>query len=326
MSSNDSLDRIEQLEAKYAAEAYEAVNAWSEGTERTQQDANFVIGVSNIGHCSEKVRRMLNREPMVKKTDKLAAFNGTWIGEGIEQAVKVKWPTAIIQSSISLELHTDQGDFVIDGHPDIILPEDKVLLDVKSSDGLAKITAYRTFEKDLQKRFQRHGYGYAAWKDGLFGDVAAEDVLVGNLWVDRGGTDHEFLVRLEPLDVNVIAEMEEWISNVVYAFVNKIEAPKEPSRSFCVNWCEYFDTCRALDTDVEGLIEDPDADLAAALYQQGMALEKEGKRLKDQAKADLRGVNGSTGNYVIRWVEVGESIIPEQHRRGYSRLDLSKVK
>lgn len=323
MRSNESL---EELEAKYAAEAYEAVNEWSEGTERTQQFASYRIGVSDIGHCSEKVRRMLDRQQPEQATDKLAAFNGTWIGEGIEQAVKAKWPTAIIQSSISLELNTDQGDFQIDGHPDIILPEDRVLLDVKSTDGLAKITAYRMFETDQQKRFQRHGYGYAAWKDGVFGDVAAEDVLVGNLWVDRAGTDHEFIVRLEPLDINVISEMEEWISNVVYAFVNKIEALKEPSRSFCVNWCEFAPSCRGMDTDAEGLIEDPAADLAAALYQEGMALEKEGKRLKDQAKADLRGLNGSTGNYVIRWVEVGETIVPEQRRRGYSRLDLSKVK
>lgn len=321
--SNDSL---EILEAKLAAEAYEAVNDWSDNTERTQQDANFIVGVSNIGHCSEKVRRMLNREPMTKQIDKLAAFNGTWIGEGIEQAVKAKWPTAIIQSTVSLDLHTDQGDFNLTGHPDIILPQDGILLDVKSTDGLAKVTAYKLFETDLQKRFQRHGYGFAAWKDGLFGDIAAEDVLVGNLWIDRGGTDHEFIVRLEPLDTNVIAEMEEWISNVVYAFVNKIEAPKEPSRSFCANWCEYFDTCRAGDTDAEGLIEDPDADMAAALYQEGMALEKEGKRLKDQAKADLRGLNGSTGKYIIRWVEVGETLVPESRRRGYTRLDLSKVK
>lgn len=315
---------IAELEQRLSAEFYEAAMDWSNRTERSMQEQDKVIGVSNIGHCSEYVRRLLIHEEPSQVPDKWAAFLGTWIGAGVEQAILAKFPQAVIQSEITIALETDQGTFEITGHPDIII--DNMVIDAKSVNQLSTVTSYRTFEEDLQKKFQRHLYGWGCWEAGQFGDIPAEEVLVGNLWVDRSGRDHEFHVRLEPLSAEVIDLAKDWLATVVYAYKQGSEAPKEPQRTFCENWCEFYGPCRGGDSDVEGLITDERHLKAVDLYKEGAALAKEGKSMQDQAKDELTGVSGATDQWVIRWVEVGPSEIPATVRRGYSKISFSKRK
>lgn len=230
-------DVLATTEQSLAAEFYSAVQEWSSNTERSQQASDRRIGVSDIGHCSEYVRRILIEEEPSQEPDKLAAFLGTWIGAGVEQAILAKRPDAMIQSEVTVELDTDQGSFVITGHPDVVLPSDGILLDVKTAYTLTSITSYSVFEENLQKKFQRHLYGYGCFQAGMFGDLAIEEILVGNMWVDRSGQDHEFEVRLEPLSLDVIEEAKQWLSEVVYNYKAGTEAPREPHRTFCENWC-----------------------------------------------------------------------------------------
>jgi hypothetical protein len=60
------------------------------------------------------------------------------------------------------------------------------------------------------------------------------------------------------------------------------------------------------------------------MYREGLKLERQAKRLKDQAKAGLTGVSGSTGKFTLRWVHVNES---EVHftRNAYERLDIRET-
>lgn len=317
---------LSTLEKELSEWAYAACQDWSNRTERSMQEQDKVIGVSNIGHCSEYVRRLLTDEQPSQDPDKLAAFLGTWIGAGVEQALLAQNPNLLIQSEVSVTLDTDQGSFTITGHPDIVDPERAMVLDCKTVNLLASVTSYATFETNLQKQFQRHLYGYGCWKQGLFGDIPMEDVKVGNLWVDRSGTDHEFHVRLEPLSQSVLDHAKDWLATVVYAYKTGTEAPREPQRTFCENWCEFFGPCRGADTDVEGLITDERHLRAVQVYKEGSKMMSEGKKLQTQAKHELAEVEGSTGEFVVRWVEVGPSDIPATTRRGYRKLSLTKAK
>lgn len=321
------MSNLTEWEKALADDFYAAIQDWSKQTDRSQQQASFRVGVSDLGFCSEKVRRMLLREEPTSDPDKLAAFLGTWIGAGVEQAVLAKYgDQVVLQSEVSVLLETDEGDFTITGHPDMIFPEMGLLLDNKSVNRIGSVSSYSHFEENQQQRFQRNIYGYAAWQAGMFPGFALEDVKVGNVWIDRSGEDHELFVRLEHLDLSVVESAKQWLSEVVYAYKHDIEARKEPPRNFCENWCEFYETCRKFDTDATGLIEDPEVFRAIDLYERGKELEREGAKLKSIAKNKMVGVEGSTGTHIVRWVHVEPSVVPESVRKGHDRLMLTKIK
>lgn len=317
---------MEELEKALATEFYDAIQSWSNATERSQQQAGNVIGVSDLGHCSEKVRLMLLQREPDQEVDKLAAFLGTWVGAGVEQAIKRVRPNAIFQSELSIELETDEGTFVINGHPDVILPDEGILLDNKTVNGLTAVTSYNQFETRQQQRFQRHLYGWGAYQQGVFGDLPLGEIKVGNVWIDRSGEDHELIVRLEPLSLEVIEQVKQWLSEVVYSYKHDIEAPKEPPRNFCENWCVFYQSCRKFDTDAEGLIDDPEAIMAISLYEEGGKLKSQGDKMQKEAKKSLVGLQGSTGTHIVRWVQVEPSVVPEYTRRGYQKVSITRIK
>lgn len=91
---------MDEAEAELAEQVYQAVQAASNFSERSQQSADFRIGISDLGFCSEKVRRMLAGIPE-PVTDKTAAFIGTALGDHIEQAYCAVHPNAIRQAEVS---------------------------------------------------------------------------------------------------------------------------------------------------------------------------------------------------------------------------------
>lgn len=313
---------LSALEKDIEQWTYKAVQDASQATDRTQQSKQFKIGVSDLGHCSTYLVKRLQREEPKGEGDYQAAMWGTLIGDGIEQAIKVARPDAIIQSEVSVTLVTDQGTFTVNGHPDVILPEG-ILLDNKGTANMDVVRKYG-FE-DRQKKYQRHLYAKGAWEAGLFGDISLDQVLVGNLWHDRSATEKGFYCRLEPFSEEVVREASAWLEEVVYAFKNGVEAPKEPSREFCKGYCEYFDPCRLYDTDVEGLIQDPEMKVAAALYYEGLRKETEGKKQKQNAQKVLLGAEGSTGEYLIRWTQVNEGEV-SYHRAAYQKISVTPIK
>lgn len=313
---------MNDLEKELAESIYTAAQESMHFSDRSAQAQKFRVGVSDLGFCSERLRRFLGRE-VPKEIDMLPAFIGTWLGEGIERAVKAANPDAIIQSEVNVSLHGEQGEYEIPGHPDIILPDRKILLDVKSAYGLEYVR--RDGFEDRAKRFQRHLYGYAAWEKGVFGDCDLSEVQVGNLWIDRSAQEREFHVQLEPLSLDVIEEATQWLDEVVYAWQNGQEAPKEPPREMCAKACGFFEVCRQFDTDAEGLLTDPEVVNATELYAEALALEAKAKKLKAEAKGALTGVAGNTGKYVVRWVHINSTEV-SYHRRGYDKMSITKVK
>src|SRR5262245_2273744 len=304
-----------------ATTVYDAIKQFDREKPRSKQTENFVVGISELGFCSERTRRMLagiTPEP----TDNIAAFIGTAIGDYIEQAVCHRFPDAQRQVEISTQLHGDQGTYTLMGPPDLLFPGWGIL-DVKTTHGLEIV---RRTGPNQQQQFQRHCYALGAWNAGLFPGLELDELQVANVWFDRAGDDKSCHVQIEPFSAEQVERAAYWLDEVVYAYVRGGEAQKEPPRTLCENYCGHFKDCRAGDTDAEGLITYPVYLSAVEMYREATELEREGRQLKAQAKAHLRGVQGSTGAFAVRWVHVNETVIPEQHRDGYDRLSISRLR
>ncbi len=318
-------DGMDAEERKVAESVYASMMNSMHRSDRSLQSQEFRVGISDLGFCSERLRRFLDRQ-VPEETDMLAAFHGTWLGEGVERAYKAAHPDATIQAEITVVLKGETNVYEIPGHPDII--HGNKLIDAKSSDGLE--VARRGGMDDQQKAFQRHCYAYGAHAAGLFGDISLEGVQVGNLWVDRSAAEKRLYVKLEPFDMEVVEEATRWLDSVVYAWQNKEEAMKEPPRNVCAIACGFAAECRGLDSDVQGMIHDPAALTAVDLSLEATRLTSKANKLKKEAKSLLDGVTGVAQRngvgYLVRWVDVNATEIEAFTRKGYRKLTIEKVK
>ena len=306
-------------EEALAASVYEAIQRASNYSSRSMQSRQFKVGISDLGFCSERVRRMLDNQVPDDK-DVLPAWIGTSLGDHSEQAVMAMWPHAHRQVEVTVRLIGERGTYNVTGHPDLIV--DDKLVDIKTGRGLG---VARRQGPSQQQQFQRHCYAVGAWNAGYFGDLPLEEVKVANVWIDRAADERELYVQMEPFDPGVVEQAGWWLDDVIYSFIHGEEARKEPPREMCEKVCGFYATCRALDTDVEGLLTDDTVLTAVDMYRDGLTMVKEGERLKDQAKAHLTDVRGSTGEFNVRWTHVNGTHV-EYDRAGYERLDIRKIK
>jgi hypothetical protein len=317
-------------EAALAAEFYDAIQKASRETPRSQQAGQFRVGVSDLGFCPERLRRTLDGQ-VPDDTDVYLAWLGTVIGGGAEQAWKAQHPEALIQQAIEVNLRVDIDGkaflVTIPGHPDIVQPEGK-MIDVKTDYGLSDP---ERIGPSKQQQFQRHLYGLGSYEAGLFHpDVTLDDVKVGNVWLDRAGIDKYAHVNLEPFNPDVVDEAREWLADVIYHQVSGQEAEKVPPRDMCAVVCGHFARCRGLDTDVVGLIDDPEVVERVAMYREGQLLASQGDRLKQQAKVHLENYDGMVrldeSLFALRHTFVDASVVEEHVRRGYTKIELRPVK
>lgn len=305
-------------EADLADDAYAAVMNASRYSERALQQRNYQAGISDLGYCSERLRRMIGQESP-DDTDLLTAFIGTALGDHMEQAMVDAWPGAISQAEVTVTLQGEAHTYNVTGHPDLVLPLKGYLIDCKTARGLALA---RRLGPNQQQQFQRHCYALGAHQAGLFGDLPLSEIKVANIWMDRAGDEREFHVDMEPYNPQVVLDAAAWLDEVVYDYLHGTESRKEPPREVCAVTCGFFSTCRA--SDVEGLIDSDSTVAAVEMYVEGADIEKHGKRLKDQARAALAGVNGNTGKFTVRWVHISGSHV-EFDRRPSERLDIKPI-
>lgn len=298
---------------------YESIQAHSKFSPRTRQSSAFVVGISDLGFCSERTRRLMAEIPMEEEKDVLEAFLGTAVGDHVEAAVSNLYDNALRGQRVTVELRGDGGIYQVSGHPDLLFPD--LVVDVKTSDGLEKV---RRTGPSQQQFFQRHLYALGAHNAGLF-DVPLEQVRTANVWVDRSGKTKELHVHMDMYSPDIVAEATRWLDEVVYAHLHGQEARKEPPRQMCEKVCGHFLDCRAHDTDIEGLITDPEQLAAVTLYKDGMKLAKVAAKMKEEGKAALEGVRGYTDEYAVRWTWINGTHV-DFDRAGYNRLDITKVK
>lgn len=314
---------MNEQEAALAEELYEAIQVGQMTSPRSVQAAEFRVGISDLGYCSERLRRTLAKQ-VPQRTDWLAAFAGHALGNYMEQAAKQLWPEAITQAEVYVDLTSDDNEHVyrIFGHPDLIHPKGLVI-DFKTDRGLQVV---RRTGASRQQKFQRNLYAVGAVNAGLFGDdVNLDDVQVANVWMDRACDEKELHVEMTAYEPATVVEAAEWLDEVVYCWKHDQEARKEPPREVCEVTCGFFADCRGRETDVTGLITDPTMIASAAMYDEGLAMEREAKQLKDQAKAHLVGVKGSTGQHSIRWITIEGGEVAYT-RRPSERLQVKRIK
>jgi hypothetical protein len=286
---------------------------------RTQQAVNHVLGPSDLGGCREYLRRMVLGEPFDADDDadpRWPAFIGTAVGEHLEHALGAADPATRTQVPLAVVLPSGRQTR---GTCDLVLPQHDLIGDLKAKDGLATV---RRAGPSFENLVQINLYLLGAIQAGL----VSPDAHWALIYYDRSGREHTPHVVVGQLDLEIIAQMEARLDDVEYAVTMGEETVRDLPEPVCRVICSFYAACRGTESDAQGLISDPGQLDAVEQYRQGQALEKEGARMKDEAKQALRGVTGSTGQHTVRWVDIGPTTVPTSTRSGYSRLDVRKIR
>ena len=331
---------VEAYGRSAAESVYSSIQNAVNATARSRQAQRRVIGVSNLGHCRRFLQYMILDEPESDERDKTPAFIGTVLGDAVEKQIKEDHPDWIIQEELIFPLPSGGN---VKGHSDIIIPasaagtlEEWQASQEEGYDGppvylqgvwdlktKAELDTIKRYGPSQQQVWQIHAYAKAAIEKGLLDPE--QPILLGDVYFDRSGRDVVPHGVFHVYSEAVILAIDEWVGDVSYAVLNGEDAPQDKPVEWCANWCELFTTCRGAETTAEGLITDEEIVNAVNLYGEGAALEKEGKRLKDRAKENLDGVEGSTGEWTIKRVHVNATEIAAYTRAGYDKISISKV-
>jgi hypothetical protein len=175
---------------------------------------------------------------------------------------------------------------------------------------------------------RKHKYQITLYAKGLIrAGVIDENARLALVYYDRSGHDEAPHTVEWDYDESIYEEAVAWLSDVIYAKVHGEEAEKDQPRAWCEAFCPMFTICRTGDTDVTGIIRDPDQLAAIALYDEAHQRELAAKKDKAAAAAELQGVAGHTpdgGQW--RWVHVGDTKIEAHTRRGYERVSWTRPK
>lgn len=312
---------------RVAAQAFhDAIQNASNNTARSQQQQDFMLGVSNLGHCKQYAALMMKQTPFSDVRDKTAAFFGTVAGAAIEAQLKIDHPDWRFQDDLFFPLPSGGG---IGAHPDVIIPFEaqdieagfyQGVLDGKSK---AELETIKKVGPSQQQIYQVHAYAKAAIEAGLLNPDYP--IVVGDVYFDRSGKDVIPHGVMHLYTEDVITFIDEWVNDVKYAVLHNEDASRDMPREWCWSYCEYATVCRGNDTDVEGLIEDPDILAAVDMWEEAKELKAQARKKELAFKRTLDGVTGSTGRYNIRWTEVGEVAMKASTRSAYKKLSITKV-
>lgn len=330
-----------------AAQAfYDGIQNASNNTARSKQQQDMFIGISTLGHCKNYAALMMKQTPFSDERDKTAAFFGTVAGDAIEAQLKIDHPHWMIQ--VPLELPLDQitapiqGEMGVPGTCDVLVPwEGSATVDefnasqaedyagkpvyiqgVWDGKSKAELETIRKFGPNRQQIYQLHSYAKGAIKAGLLNPD--HPIVIGDVFFDRSGRDVIPHGVFHLYTEDVVTFINQWVDDVLYAVLRGEEAEKEMPRDWCANWCEYYTICRGLDTDVSGLIEDPEVIEAATLYRQYTKEETEAKKKKKALQPKLEGINGSTGTLLVRNTLIDGSEI-SFYRKPYTKIEVRDV-
>lgn len=318
--STTTLLSDDDLSARIAEQVRTAVAAHTMGSERALQQAEHRVGPSEVGACRSYLARMIAQVDTDPSEDiKWSAFVGTALGDRLEMAVAADRGDIRTQVAITA---TYPNGLKISGSADAVLLGEGVW-DFKSRDGLSLISREGP---SFQERAQIQTYLLGAIQQGL----VPPDGYAALVYVDRSGKQDTPTVFVYRQDPAVLDELDSRLRDVFYAVEHGLnEAPRDRPYDWCVKVCPFFTSCRGADEHQDpGRIEAPEHLAAITSYQQGAAMEKQGKALKDQAKEVLLGVSGLASELGVRltWTEVPATMIDSYVRAGYVRPGLRKVK
>lgn len=301
----------------------DALRQHMDGSARSIQASDGILGPSDIGFCRNKAALMTKGVPATDTPPKWAAAVGTAIHNYVEAAIKEAHPDWLVGSidNVSVTATLPSGA-EISGHPDIVVPSANAVLDIKTVDGFEWIKREGTSK---QHKYQRHLYALGLIQSKLLD--GNKPVLVGNIYFDRSGKQPDPLVIVEDMDPTLTDEIDSWIQDVIYAVKNNEDASRDVPAAVCERICAHFTACRGeLETYDGEFIEDPELLSAVDMYVQAREAKKEAEAMQKAAQAILNGVNGSTGTYQVRWVDVQPTTVESFEKAAYRRMDVRKVR
>ena len=300
-----------------------ALKAHMDGSSRSKQAADGILGPSDIGFCRNKAALMTKGVAATDDPPKWAAAVGTALHNYIEAAIKEAHPDWLVGSIDGIRVTaTLPSGAEISGHPDIVVPSANAVLDIKTVDGFQWIKREGT---SLQHKYQRHLYAMGLIQGGILDDT--KPVLVGNIYFDRSGKEPEPLVLVEDMDPTLTPEIDSWVQDVIYSVNQGEDASRDVPAAVCERICSHYTACRGgLETYEAEFIDNPELLSAVDMYVQGRDMKKEGEAMQKAAQALLDGVNGSTGTYQVRWVDVQPTTVESFEKTGYRRMDVRKVR
>lgn len=299
-----------------ASRVVDAYSSQSMNSARSKQSTERILGPSDLGGCRAYLTHMLMDSPReARQKPPWAAFIGTWVGEGLEQAYVAAHPRSSKQVPIKVELPSGRRT---SGTADVIDQEIDGVLDFKSLDGNESMVDGEPPFKNLA---QIMVYLLGCIQMGLL----TPDAMWHLVYIDRSGSEPVPVVISGHLDMSVIEEMEDRISQAEYAAMFGEEPQRDTPIAICESFCEFFKVCRA-DAQPQGLILEPEVVKAADQYLEGAALVARGNRLRDEAKAVLKGAEGSTGTALVQWTHINTSEVPAYKRRGYDKISVKPVR
>jgi hypothetical protein len=301
-----------------------ALTSYMDNSSRSVQASEGRLGPSDIGFCRQKAALMVRGVEQTDAPPKWAAAVGTAIHNYVEAAIKEMFPDWLVGSIDQVRVTaTLPSGGEISGHPDIVIPDRNTVLDIKTVDGFQWVKREGTSQ---QHKYQRHLYAMGCLAAGMFDKD--KPVYVGNVYFDRSGKQAQPLVIVEELDPMLTDEIDSWVGDVIYAVKNNEDASRDIPAAVCERICSHFTACRGSLETYEGgeLIMDGELLTAVDMYTEARNMEKTAKQMKDEASARLAGVNGSTGQWQVRWVEVQPSRVESFEKNGYSRLDIRKAR
>lgn len=303
-----------------------ALTAYMDNSSRSQQASEGKLGPSDIGFCRQKAALMVKGVPATDSTPKMAAAVGTAWHNYAEHALSQSplcegWIFGSI-SDLTVTAKLPSGA-EISGHPDIVIPSENTVLDIKTVDGFQWVKREGTSQNH---KFQRHLYAMGCIQAGMFDET--KPVYVGNVYFDRSGKEQEPIVIVEEFDETLTDEIDQWVGDVIYAVANGEEASRDIPSPVCEKICDHFTACRGgLEIHQGGeQITDNELLTAVEMYVEARDLAKQADQMKREASARLHGVNGSTGRFDVRWVDVQPSRVDAFEKSGYSRLDIRKTR
>jgi hypothetical protein len=301
-----------------------AIKQGMAGDPRSAQSRAGVLGPSDIGFCRSKATFVTKQTP---PSDPIPDVPwAIWLGTAAHQAM------APVLKAAHPDWHVDETRVTatlpsgaeISGTPDVIAPDLNAILDLKTVDGL---TWARRNGISRNHAYQRHLYALGAIQAGLLDD--SKPVYVGNVYLDRSGKDGLY-VSIAEFDPSLTAEVDSWVTDVIYAVQHNQPAAQDLPATVCETICEFYTACRGgvmEDThDPEFLGDNEEAAAAIKMYVEARDMEAEAKRMKKAAQIRLIGVNGTDGEFQVRWTDVPGSDVPGYFREGYSRLDVRKLR
>jgi len=317
---------MNDIEQQVAALISIGVRNAQENTPRTLQSRAGKLGPSDIGWCRQKATLMIRGVRATDSKPSWAAAVGTAIHEYVGTALAGQFPDWHVDSPATpnprVTAVLDRIGVEVSGTPDIIAPDLNAVLDIKTVDGF---TMVQRNGPSLNHRMQRHLYAMGAINLGLLD--RERPVYVGNVYLDRSGKQADPYVTVEEFDPSLTDEINAWAEDVIYAAQHGEDASRDVAAAVCEKVCEFFTACRgALPARDGEPITDPSLVDAIHAYDEGRKLERRGAQMKRDAAAVLTGINGSDGQFQVRWVTIAGSEVPGYYRAESTRIDVRKVR